>query len=112
MNYRKLHRILSLVIAIPTGLIFVTGLLLLLRHHVEYIQPKKEHTGHQSIDLSFNDVMTKLNKSSLPLSQEQIAKVVLRPDQGLIEVLSKDNDLIQLDGKSGEILKRQKKERA
>lgn len=103
---RKIHYYLSWFIFIPFAITVITGFLLMLRHHTDWIQPQKVNTGHSNIYLSFDDIVEAAKKAPGDIinNRDDIGKIVLRHKTGLIEVFAKDRMHLQLDGESGQIL--------
>lgn len=102
MNWRKYHRILSLIIFIPFTVVVMTGLLLQVRQEVEVIQPKAvkmEEIPDQKI-LTFEEI---IKASKVP--QNEIDQIIFKPSKFHLAVRVKDGHELQLHPQTGEILK-------
>lgn len=104
--WKKYHAYASLIILIPFFITVVTGSLLMLRHYSTFVRPERPIVSHKEIKINFSDILENLIKrEELSIrSQQDISKVVLRPNKGLIYVYSMAREQIVLDGRNGRIL--------
>lgn len=102
MNLRKYHRIVSLVVAIPFAVVLVTGLMLLVRNQVEWIQPKavKMELLEGKPLLSMEEIF----KASKVASQD-IDQIIYRPGKFHLSLRLKNGNELQIHPQTGEILK-------
>lgn len=111
MNFNRLnrstHRWASIAIAIPFLIILVTGILLLLKKEVEYIQPASAKGAFNQPSISFEQVLTiaKTVKQAEIDSWQAIDRLDVRPSKGIIKIRAKSHWEIQIDATTGEILK-------
>jgi uncharacterized iron-regulated membrane protein len=103
---RKVHYWLAIVVAIPAGIIIVTGLILTFRKHVAWVQPPEQAGVAKEPTLSMPEVLAILR--GLPESEVQtwkdINRVEFRPGKGMCKVWCRNRWEVQLDAKTGEVL--------
>jgi uncharacterized iron-regulated membrane protein len=102
MFFRKYHRIISVLIALPFTIVLVTGLLLQVRQDVEFIQPKTV----KMVKIEGRNLLTfeQIQKAS-GVSPEVIDQVIFRPQKFHLALRLKDGRELQLHPQTGEILK-------
>lgn len=103
---RTVHRWAGIVTAIPVIIILVTGILLLLKKDVAWIQPPSQKGSSQELKLSFEqvlDIVSKVPNVNLK-SWKDINRLDVRPKKGLIKVRGNNDWEVQLDSKTGEVL--------
>ena len=103
---RTIHRWAGIVTAIPVIIILVTGILLLLKKDVAWIQPPSQKGLSQELKLSFEqvlDIVSKVPNVNLK-SWKDINRLDVRPKKGLIKVRGNNDWEVQLDSKTGEVL--------
>ena len=111
MNFNRLnrstHKWASIVIAIPFLIILITGILLLLKKEVEYIQPASAKGAFTQPTISFEQVLSiaKTVKKAEIDSWQAIDRLDVRPSKGIIKIRAKSEWEIQIDATTGEILK-------
>ncbi len=110
-RFRKLHRILGLVLATFLLISAVTGLLLAWKKDVAWIQPVTERGQTKSLDnwLPLPELETRAItalKNDMPnLATLELDRMDLRPGKGMAKMLFTEQNLeVQIDGVSGEIL--------
>lgn len=103
---RTIHRWAGIVTAIPVIIILVTGILLLLKKDVAWIQPPSQKGSSQELKLNFDQVLEIVSKvPNVNLqSWEDINRLDVRPKKGLIKVRGNNDWEVQLDSKTGEVL--------
>lgn len=112
MNFNRInrstHKWASIVIAIPFLIILITGILLLLKKEVEYIQPAsaKGSTTHLP-SIKFEEIL--IIAQSVPQAEidswQAIDRLDIRPSKGIIKIRAKSEWEIQIDSTTGEVLK-------
>ena len=111
MNFNRInrstHKWASIILAIPFLIILVTGILLLLKKEVEYIQPASMKGAFTQPSISFEQVLTiaKTVKKAEIDSWQAIDRLDVRPGKGIIKIRAKSEWEIQIDATTGEILK-------
>lgn len=111
MNFNRInrstHRWASIAIAIPFLVILVTGILLLLKKEVEYIQPASTKGQFNQPSISFSQILTiaKTVKVAEIDSWQAIDRLDVRPNKGIIKIRAKSHWEIQIDATTGEVLK-------
>lgn len=104
--WRKYHRLISIVIAIPFLITITTGILLLFRGQVAWISPQFPE-GSGELNISFDQILEAAR--TVPdlkvASWKDVSRITVRPDKGSITLRSKNSDLeIQIDGGSGDVI--------
>ena len=112
MNFNRInrstHKWASIIIALPFLVILVTGVLLLLKKEVSYIQPASaKGSVKNQPNISFEQVL--IIAKSVPEagidSWQAIDRLDVRPGKGIIKVRAKSEWEIQIDATTGEGLK-------
>ncbi|MEM8769914.1 MAG: PepSY-associated TM helix domain-containing protein [Pseudomonadota bacterium] len=103
---RKIHYWGSIVIALPLSIVLVSGLFLLLKKDVDWIQPPTIKGTQEGMMLDFEEVLSIAR--SVPEagveSWSDVDRIDLRPGKGMLKVRSQTRWEIQIDTHSGEIL--------
>ena len=103
---RLLHRWGSIAIALPVGIIMLTGIVLQLKKESAWIQPPTRSGSSQSLQISFDHILEVAK--TVPEAQitgwEDIDRLDVRPEQGIVKVRGKNRWEVQIDTKTGEIL--------
>ncbi len=92
--------------AIPLALVIGTGILLLLKKDVEWIQPPTQAGSTSEPGLSFDrilEVVRTVPEAGIR-SWDDIERVDVRPSNGMLKVRAKNRWEIQLDATTGAIL--------
>lgn len=105
---RQIHYWLSLVVLIPSGIIFFAGIFLMLKKEIDWIQSPTERgvIVNQMPDISY----TRLLEASQSQSETEIVqwsdidRIDLRPGKGIAKVISKNGWEIQVDTSNGAVL--------
>lgn len=105
-DFRKIHRWGSLIIAIPFLIVLITGLFLQVKKEISWIQPPTR-TGVSNIpSLSFDDILA-ISKT-IPQAEiknwDDIDRLDVRPDKGVVKVRARNHWEIQIDLKTGDVL--------
>ena len=103
---RKVHYWGAILCAVPVLVVILSGILLLLKKESAWIQPPtaKGQKGEPQVEFS------KILSASAAVAQaeikswDDIARLDVRPDKGLIKVHAVNHWEIQLDHRSGEVL--------
>jgi len=103
---RKAHYWGALICALPILIVILSGVLLLLKKDISWIQPPTQRGAREVPDLSFEKVF--LIVSEVPdsgvESWSDINRIDVRPGKGIMKVLTESRLEIQLDHVSGEVL--------
>lgn len=102
---RQVHYWGSAICAIPVLIIIITGLFLILRKDIDWIQPPTM-TGNGHIPtISFNDILdaSKLVPEANISTWNDISKLDIRPKKGIIKVQSTNRWEVQLDHQTADI---------
>lgn len=103
---RKSHRWGALIVALPFLIVLVTGLLLQLKKEWHFVQPPTQKGTPLALEISFETILA--SSQAVPeasiKSWEDIERLDVRPDKGVIKVQAKNNYEIQLDSQNGKVL--------
>ena len=105
---RKLHQWSAPLIALPVGLVLVTGLLLLLKKDFDWIQPATL-TG-QEPEMLPRQTLHQLFATAQSIPQLELenwtdlTRVDVRTDKGVIKFVSENHWEAQVDAHTGEVL--------
>jgi uncharacterized iron-regulated membrane protein len=106
MNWRKNHRIVSLVVILPFSVVLISGLFLQIRSKVEWIQPETmrfEKIPGKEI-LNFDELLEKSR-----LRKEEVSQVIFRPAKFNYSIRLNNYDELQIHPQTGEVHKRKKR---
>ncbi|GFD75835.1 hypothetical protein KUL113_52550 [Tenacibaculum sp. KUL113] len=100
---------LSLVIFIPVIIVIASGLLLQVKKEFDWIQPptqKAQHADRGIPTISFETLLTSVQQVSEAnlKTWEDIDRLDVRPDKGIIKVRGKNHWEVQLDAQTGAVL--------
>jgi len=103
---RKVHRWAGIITALPVIIILITGIFLLLKKDVGWIQPPSQKGSSKELKLSFDQVLEIVSKvPNVNLqSWNDINRLDVRPKKGLIKVRGNNDWEVQIDSKTGEVL--------
>lgn len=106
---RSIHLWLSLVIFIPVIIVIASGLLLQVKKEFDWIQPptqKVQHADRGIPTISFETLLTSVQQVSEAnlKTWEDIDRLDVRPDKGIIKVRGKNHWEVQLDAQTGAVL--------
>jgi len=103
---RQVHRWAGVITALPVIIILVTGIFLLLKKDVGWIQPPSQKGSSKELKLSFDQVLEIVSKvPDVNLqSWNDINRLDVRPKKGLIKVRGNNDWEVQIDSKTGEVL--------
>lgn len=103
--WRKVHYWLSIVVAGPLLVVFVSGLLLQVKKDFHWIQPQEQRGGGPP-EVSFDRIL----KACIAVpeagirSWADVSRLDFRPDKSLLKVLSRGGWEVQLDASDGRVL--------
>ncbi len=103
---RVLHRCGAVIVAIPLALVIGTGILLLLKKDVEWIQPPTQRGSTAEPGLSFDRILevARTVPEAGIRSWDDIERVDVRPSDGMLKIRAKNRWETQLDTNTGAIL--------
>lgn len=103
---RLLHRWGSIGIALPISIIIVTGIILQLKKEVAWIQPATQSGSSQELLVSFDTILetAKTVPQAEITSWNDIDRLDVRPEKGIVKVRAKSRWEIQIDTKTGDIV--------
>lgn len=103
---RVFHRWASILIALPLLVVISTGLLLMLKKEVAWIQPPTQQGSTKELGITFDQILA-IARSVPEAGIEEwkdIDRLDVRPSKGMLKVRAENRWEIQLDGVTGEIL--------
>lgn len=103
---RKTHYWGSLICAIPIIIVIVSGVLLLLKKDVEWVQPSSARGQGQVPEISLVQVLEtarSVEQASIE-SWDDIDRLDVRPGKGIIKIRAKNSWEIQIDHQTSEVL--------
>ncbi|HXH74740.1 MAG TPA: PepSY domain-containing protein [Bacteriovoracaceae bacterium] len=98
MNIRKPHRIVAVSILIPLAMMSITGLMLLMRNEIEWIQPKTVTAAAVTGQMLAPEHVLKL-------AGPGVDQIIYRPGKNNISVRMVDGMEAQYHSQTGELLK-------
>ncbi|MEO1857633.1 MAG: PepSY-associated TM helix domain-containing protein [Rubritalea sp.] len=103
---RKTHYWGAIICAAPILIVIITGILLLLKKEVSWIQPPTIKAEAGAPALSFQQILEASKKApEAEISTwDDIDRIDVRPNKGVIKVRAENSYEIQLDHDSGELL--------
>ena len=103
---RKIHKWGSVIIALPLLIVIVSGILLLLRKEFSYIQPTTLKGIAITPSISFEQILAQATtiKEAKIQTWQDIDRLDIRPNKGVIKIRAKSQWEIQLDSQSAKIL--------
>jgi len=103
---RKVHHWGALICALPILVVLVSGILLLVKKEFEWIQPSTIKTSARSSQLTFEQILqaAKTVKQAHISSWDDIKRLDIRPNKGVIKVQANNQWEIQLNYENATIL--------
>lgn len=103
---RKIHFWGSLLIVLPLFIVICTGVLLLLKKDVSLIQPTTQLGVGQVPTISFERILlaSQSAKQANIHGWQDIERLDVRPDKGLVKVRAHNRWEVQIDTRTGRIL--------
>ena len=103
---RSLHLWLSLIIFIPIFIVIGSGLLLQVKKEFDWIQPPTQKAYNTYPTLSFEGILQSVNTVTEAniATWDDIDRLDVRPNKGIIKVRGKNHWEIQIDAQSGDVL--------
>ena len=103
---RTIHKWASIVIAIPLLVVFVTGILLLVKKEFSTLQPPTMKGSDNVPTVSFEHILeaAKSVEEAKIESWQDINRLDVRPSKGVIKIRSNNRIEIQLDASSAKVL--------
>ena len=103
---RVFHRWASVLIALPLLLVIGTGLLLMLKKDVAWIQPPTQRGSTEALGITFDQILASaksVREAGIERWQD-VDRLDVRPSKGLVKVRAKNRWEIQIDTTTGEVL--------
>lgn len=105
-DLRKIHRWGGFLIALPFLIVLITGLILQVKKEVAWVQPPSQQGVQTVPTLAFDDILNTVKEvpEADVNSWQDIDRLDVRPDKGIVKVRAINNYEIQLDTHTGEVL--------
>jgi uncharacterized iron-regulated membrane protein len=103
---RKIHHWGSILIALPLATVLVTGVLLLLKKDLDWIQPPTIKGEQAGLTLEFDQVLA-IARSVPDAGIEtwaDVDRIDVRPGKGMLKVRAESSWEIQIDANTGAVL--------
>lgn len=112
-DFRKIHRWGAILIALPFLIVLITGLLLQVKKEFNWIQPPSQQgsISYKTPQVGFERILeiSKSDNKTNISSWEDIDRLDVRPDDGIVKVRSTEGWELQIDLGTGEILSSMKR---
>lgn len=112
-DFRKIHRWGAILVALPFFIVLITGLILQVKKEFSWIQPpsQKGSASYQTPDIGFQKILdiSSSDQQADISSWEDIDRLDVRPDDGIVKVRSAEGWELQIDLGTGEILSSMKR---
>lgn len=107
-DFRKIHRWGAILVALPFLIVLITGLILQVKKEFSWIQPpsQKGSVSYQTPDIGFQKILdiSSSDQQAGITSWEDIDRLDVRPDDGIVKVRSVEGWELQIDLGTGETL--------
>ena len=105
-DLRKIHRWGGALIALPFLIVLITGLILQLKKQVDWVQPPSTQGVSTIPSISFDEILSA--SKGVPEAEistwEDIDRLDVRPDKGIVKVRAVNRWEIQIDTETSEVL--------
>jgi len=103
---RNLHRWGAILALLPLAIISVSGVVLQLKKEVAYIQPPTRRGTGSQLSISFDRILeaAKAVPQAEIASWDDVDRLDVRPDRGMVKVRGKNGWEIQIDTHVGDVL--------
>lgn len=103
---RKIHNWGSVIVGLPLFMLLVTGILLLLKKDISWIQPQTKQGRSTVPTISFAELLTSLQQvEQLHVkSWEDVARIDIQPEKGIAKVSTQNSYEAQVDLESAAVL--------
>ncbi|MFD2167967.1 PepSY domain-containing protein [Thalassotalea euphylliae] len=103
---RSIHKWGSIIIALPVLLVLITGILLLVRKEFDVLQPPTQKGISIEPSITFDQILTATSTvpEAMVANWQDIDRLDVRPDKGVIKVRTNSSWEVQLDASTGEVL--------
>lgn len=105
-NMRKVHRWLAVVVAAPFLVTAGTGILLLVKKQVPWVQPPERKGGGKVPEISFERILEAARSAPEAgiAGWEHVDRLDVRPGKGMVKVQGVNRWEVQVDLATGEVL--------
>ena len=105
--FRKIHYWGAILVSLPALVIITTGVILHLKKNIDWIQPPiRDSNINNHPTISFDNILSTAIKAENAniKSWDDIAKLDVRPDKGIVKVKAKNHWEVQIDTYTGNIV--------
>lgn len=103
---RRWHRVGAIVVALPFVVVILTGLLLQLKKEVAWVQPPTQQGAQETPTLPYAELLVAVR--GVPEAEvegwQDIDRLDVRPDKGMVKVRCRNGIEVQVDNHSGKVL--------
>lgn len=105
---RKVHFWVSLIVIIPLFIVTTTGLVLMLKKQLDWVQPPTQKGSGKTPNIAFEEVLTSVQSvdGCETYGWSDIKRIDVRPSKGMMKVQLPDGVELQIDSESGDVLQR------
>jgi uncharacterized iron-regulated membrane protein len=101
---RRVHYWSSFAIAIPLIVVTATGLLLQTKKHWTWVQPQELRGTGTAPAIELNGILAALQAAGLATGWDDVDRLDVRPDRGVVKVLLRNRWEVQVDLGTGDVL--------
>jgi len=103
---RKLHRWVAIAAALPLAVIVVTGILLQLKKHTDWVQPPTRKGSERRPRVTMEEILRAAStaKEAGIATWEDVDRLDVRPRDGIVKVQAKNRWEVQVDASTGAVL--------
>ncbi len=103
---RKIHKWGAIICALPILVVLISGILLILKKEVEWVQPPTVKTESRTSHLEFEQILAvaKTVEEAGITGWHDIKRLDVRPNKGVIKIQAENQWEIQLDYATAEVL--------
>lgn len=104
--FRKIHYWGAIVVLVPALIVISTGILLQVKKHWAWVQPPEQKGSGKVPSIPFEAILAACQ--GVPEAEirtwADIARIDVRPSKGVLKVTAKNDQEIQIDSATGEVL--------
>lgn len=103
---RIIHKWASIVLVLPFLVILISGILLLLKKEISFIQPLTAQSDNRVPSITFEQILiaAKSVEQANITDWDDINRLDVRPNKGITKIRSHNSIEIQIDNQSGAVL--------
>jgi len=104
--WRQVHYWLSIVVALQFGVVVFSGVFLLLKKEVDWIQPPSQRGAGTALAITFDAILEAartVDEAGIR-TWEDVDRLDVRPSKGMVKVRGVNRWEVQVDAATGEVL--------